>query len=147
MNLRIGNMWDYQSEYEVVLVTTNSDINRKGELVMGAGAAEELKTRYPEYPKLFAQEIAGKPIYGVCVLGRLGIFQVKYHYSEKAKLELVAYSCGALSELAQSGFADDFALNFPGIGLGKLSPKLVLPFVQTLPQNVDVWVRSAEELE
>lgn len=146
MKLRIGNMWDFEKDFDCFLVTANSTVKRSGELVMGRGAAAELKARYPEYPAMFGSQIAGHPIYGVLIMGKLGVFQVKYHFSETARLELIAFSCGALCELAQSGFRDSFSVNFPGIGWGGAKITQIMPFVSMLPDNVTVWLRDKDEL-
>lgn len=142
MILRTGNMWDFESEYDCMLVTTNAEINKSGELVMGKGAAKELKGRSPNFPRIIAEEIDNRRIYGMIMLGKYGVFQVKFGFRERARLDLIAYSCGMLVEMASIDFMDTFSLNFPGIGWGGLKYDDVFPFVNTLPDNVEVWVNG-----
>ena len=99
---------------DVILVTSNSYINYKDEVVMGRGAALEMKNKYPKTPYQFGRMIKyyvrhlGK--YGVIVLnlyatadeilfrqsGWVGLFQVKYHFKDKADLDLISYSTDKL---------------------------------------------------
>lgn len=75
----------------------------------------------------------------------LHLFQVKYHWADDADLNLVKFSTSMLKDWATARPQRLFALNFPAIGNGRLSPKDVLPIVDTLPDNVHVWQFASEK--
>ncbi|MFQ5596156.1 MAG: hypothetical protein ACE5HA_18595, partial [Anaerolineae bacterium] len=70
---------------------------------------------------------------------RLGLFQVKYHWSTEALPELIRRSAEKLTAWADTHPDCRIDLNFPGIGNGRLHPAQVLPIVGQLPDNVHVW--------
>lgn len=151
-------MFHHLTEYSFVFVTTNGVVKRNGELVMGAGAAKRLALMFPEVPKIFGEsikknegyrengeyrlitpftkEIEGKKI-------QFGGFQVKYGWYDSAKLNLIEFSTKALFNFALDLYNNDesvrIALNYPGIGNGKLKEYQVEPIIKTLPDWVDVW--------
>ena len=151
MKLVKGNLWD--SKDELVFVTANSYIRKNGELVMGRGAALELKIKRPDLPKLF-----GSGVLNICGhLGKygiiyelveswirtrqvFGIFQVKYHFNEPARLDLIDYSVSKLLEI-YGGVLRDYtiSMNFPGIGFGGLIRSDILPIINILPDNVTIY--------
>ena len=70
----------------------------------------------------------------------LGIFQVKYHWSSRARTDLIRIATRELKKLAETTWAGkSIAMNFPGIGFGMLQRKDVLPIISLLPDNVTVW--------
>jgi len=135
---------------DVVLVTTNAFIKTNGKLVMGRGAAHQMMLRYPwtqlEFGRMVefhARTHQNEP-YGVLispmrVKPRLGIFQVKRHYSDAADLGLIAYSVSVLTEYAHMHPTTSIAMNYPGIGNGRLRQADVEPLLKALPDNVEVW--------
>ncbi len=146
MILKTGDMWK-ESEADAILFTANSTIRADGALVMGRGAALECQSLYAGCNKQFGQIIKGRRLYGV-VLGPndlkpgyfLGAFQVKYHFKDNADIGLISYSTGKLFELAKYVIPDLlWAVNFPGIGWGRLKREDVLPIISILPDNVEVW--------
>ena len=129
---------------EVVLVTTNSFITKDKKIVMGRGAAQQLKESYGGgIDKLFGTYLKEHHLqrYGVFIfMGEaLGVFQVKYHFREKADLELIKYSTAMLTQHTMDFPHITFNLNFPGIGYGNLTREEVLPIIQFLPDNVVIW--------
>lgn len=151
MILRKGDMW--LSGADIIAVTGNAYVKSNGELVMGRGAAQEAAQRYPGCAQAFGTQIIhwsvrspGVP-YGfvLCVRDypgkpRLGLFQVKYNWWEAAKLPLIQVSARQLSASARGSLRGyRIALNFPGIGNGRLARESVLPLLQGLPNNVEVW--------
>ena len=148
-----ANLWlpfDRETEHLIYVVTTNSVI-RGDQLVMGAGAARQARERYPGLAADCATRIRQLDTadYG-CLLVRapdarshrpgLAIFQVKRDYRAPAELDLIARSVQDLSALAVARSADQFRLNFPGIGphTGRLPRSLVEPLLSVLPDNVIV---------
>jgi hypothetical protein len=54
----VGNLWDYIDDPDVIIcITTNGDINSRGEAVMGRGCAFEAKKRFPGVEKELAAMI------------------------------------------------------------------------------------------
>ena len=146
MILQKGNMWSAFPNSDCFLITTNSFIKRNRSAVLGRGIALEATKRFPELPHLAGQAMSTRTShlgeYGVIgrVCGNIGIFQVKHHWGEPAKLDLIKRSCDHLIrklDTVTSSFRVD--LNFPGIGNGKLAYNDVLPIVSQLPDNVNVW--------
>lgn len=155
MKIKRAELFD--SKDEVIVVTCNSYLRNDECLVMGRGAALELKTKCPDIDSKFGILVSkwgghlGK--YGLllatynpnqndpCIFG---IFQVKYHYRAKADLDLIKYSTEHLASYADSPIT--FSMNFPGIGFGQLSAKEVLPIVEVLPDNVTLYVRAWSDL-
>lgn len=153
MKLVRGNLWD--SPDDLILVTTNSYIRNDGALVMGRGAALELKNRFSgidhELGWLVSKygERSNLGIrYGLILAGIInwssysrlyGIFQVKYHFKDKANLELIDYSTKYLVNWCESWPNMKVSMNFPGIGYGQLSREEVLPIISILSDNVTVY--------
>lgn len=161
MRLRTGNLWDAPGEVGATLiaVTTNSYVHRigsnPGPLAMGAGAALEAHERYPQLAQtagvLLRQVVGFRPgLYGVLPRygwvvvpePRIGLFQTKYHYRQNADLELIKFSVARLLDWLDLHPAEVVALNFPGIGYGRLSRERVLPFLELLPERVVIYERE-----
>ena len=141
MRLIEGDLW--ASEAKVKLVTTNATLDRRGHLVMGAGAALQAKLRYPHLPKVFGVQIAPLQPYGLLLHqeadGILGAFQTKNHWRDNASLELIALSVFKLRGHMVGRGHLTYALNFPGIGHGGLDPEEVLTLLEDLPDQVGVY--------
>lgn len=159
MKIRIGNLWNHENEYDIIYIPTNSSLNRKGELIMGAGAAKYVQENYPEYPKHFGDKVkvmAVDGIYGIIICTMpdieettIAAFQTKIDWSEPSPLELVTYSCGMFLGMVMVAQAITqkslrIAIAFPGIGHGGLDPRRIYPYLKTFPDNVDVWAYPGE---
>ena len=129
-----------------VIVTTNSFLTSETKLVMGKGAAWELKMKVPgidhEFGKMILEKCGHLGRYGLLLHGKYGALQVKYRFDEKANLELIKFSLGKLASLASKSKHDWFNVNFPGIGNGGLNKTDVLPLLDILPRNVYVWEKE-----
>ena len=147
MRLKKGNIWDDIKNTDVLVVTTNSFIKRNGELVMGRGFALQVKNRFPKVPLLLGEKIRGRKKYGFITVKNetlpfiIGAFQVKYHFKDKADIELIKFSTQKLREFAENNSDKKIKMNFPGIGNGKLKNeyKEILEIISILPNNVEVW--------
>lgn len=140
---KTGNMWDAWDTVDHFIITTNSTLKNNGALVMGAGIARQVRDRFSNIDRKIGTVIKQHPTprrYGL-LLGakKLGIFQVKYHWGSPADLELIRYSTSLLTAEAISNPDKTYALNFPGIGNGKLHITEVAPIMESLPDNVEVW--------
>jgi len=136
-----GNMWDIFVEADIFIFTGNSYVRKDGALVMGRGLALDIRDKIPELAYILGDRIKESPKYGLIIeedLG-LGVFQVKYHFSDNADLDLIRFSCGILSEYANTHLDKKIHMNYPGIGYGHLSRESVEPIIRELPDNVHVW--------
>lgn len=148
MILKQGNMWDRLHEVNLFCITTNASHNAKKELVMGRGIAKEATHYLPGIATFAAKRIAQHSVYGLEVIHShnrdIGFFQVKNKWWEPADLSLICLACEKLFSWIM-GYTyihqayPKVALNFPGIGNGKLERVDVLPCISLLPDCVEVW--------
>ena len=140
---KTGNMWDDYDNVDYFLITTNSTIKNNGAVVMGRGIAKTVKDKWYGIDVTFGRKITetcgSGGFYGVLFDDNIGFFQVKYHWGDQARLDLIESSTAALWLLASAAPDKKFALNMPGIGNGGLAYSLVKPLVDELPDNVDIW--------
>ncbi|HQN37752.1 MAG TPA: hypothetical protein PLY01_07950 [Caldisericia bacterium] len=139
---REGNLF---KENGFKLVTTNSCLTKDCRLVMGRGAAKELKVISPGIDRIFGKMIRKAcghlGLYGLLISPPYGIFQVKNNFADKAKLEIISYSLRLLDFKARD--TDQIIhLNYPGIGNGRLTKEEVRPLLEILPDNVHIWERK-----
>ena len=151
MQIIYGEMFDkyqYQNT-DVFLVTGNSYINSFGELVMGRGAALQLKQLAPALPKIFGSLI--EQYYGhlqeynliiIKLLHDVGVFQVKTHFKSKADLRLIERSVFKLHQYARLFPWRHIVMNYPGIGNGGRTREEVEPLIKTLPDNVHIYLQQ-----
>ena len=143
MNLMKGNMWDTWPTTDYFIFTGNSFIKRNGALVMGRGIAREVRDKWPgidvEIGRELMKHIHTDNFYGLVLGEKIGVFQVKHHFSDPAELILIAASAELLRIEAEDHPHARYALNFPGIGNGHLKYDNVLPLLKHLPDNVNIW--------
>lgn len=138
----VHNRLDYAIAWQmpdVYLFTANAIRTRDGRLVMGAGAAKQVRDSYPGIDR---QIPIDKPVTYVEVSpGQwLGRFQVKDHWQDAARLDLIEQSARILAAHAIKRPNVRFHLNAPGVGNGRLSWTEVFPLLQALPSNVLVYL-------
>ena len=161
---KFGDMFQdcWNKPGSLFVVTGNSTVKGDGSLVMGRGAALELKRRLSGIDRLLGEQIRlhGSGSYGLIVLspenikGRLGhwsrafcgvgLFQVKEHFRDRADPKLIEFSAQLLHDWAWANYSVPINMNMPGTGCGRLSEAAVLPLLTRLPVNVSVW-RFAHE--
>ena len=130
----------------IIIVTTNSFLTSEVKLVMGRGAAWQLKRKLPGIEKIFGKMILdtcghlGR--YGLLFHGKYGAAQVKYHFMERADLDLIEFSMIKLSLEAKKAQKTVFNINYPGVGNGRLKESEVKPALRMLPDNVYVWKKG-----
>ena len=138
-----GNMWSIFGSTDYFIVTTNSYVRGNGQLVMGRGAAFQLKRHFPELPAVAGRVILHLGIYGMIWLLRprevIGLFQVKKHFKDNARIDLIVMATNILRAKARDCPEKRFDMNFPGIGNGHLKESDVLPIIEVLPDNVHIW--------
>jgi len=102
-----GDIWDLARNC-IICVSTNGDVNKRGEAVMGRGLALEAKQRYPHFPAMLGyrlktygntihvfsgeNEVIGPEYYWVVTI------PVKHHWYETANLNLIRTSLTDLIE-------------------------------------------------
>jgi hypothetical protein len=129
-----------------IIVTTNSFLTSEVKLVMGRGAAWQLKMKMPGIDRIFGKlihESCGHlGCYGLIFHKRYGAAQVKYRFNERARLDLIRLSMTMLSTVAGKDQSSIFNINFPGIGNGGLKKHQVQSLLKILPDNVHVWEKE-----
>jgi len=138
-----GNIWDYKKA-DFICITTNGDVNRKNEAVMGRGVALQAKQRYKHIATILASHIT---LYGNHVsliiesevYNNIISFPVKHHWYEKANLDLIRISAIELLVLIKKYNSDIiFVLPKPGCGNGQLKWEEVKSVISFLPDNVHI---------
>lgn len=151
MKLVQGNIWEFENKLDYVCITTNSIVKRDGSLVMGAGIAKEANLKVNGLAKDFGQQILNKNLHGdfyglLLAKEKYIAFQTKLHYKNESPLDVVERSCEMLERLSKRHPEKSFGLPFPGVSNGRLSPKVVYPFLVKLPDNVIVYHINKLEL-
>ena len=146
---KTGDMWTAYTAVDLFLITTNSTLKQGDRaLVMGRGIARQAKERFPGLDAALGRQIqalcGNQGIYGLLISPRwpdakLGAFQVKRDYSQPANLGLIRGSTAALCTWCADHPHAQVALNFPGIGNGRLCREDVLPIIAQLPDQVTIW--------
>jgi len=148
MKIAIGNMWNVFASVDLFCITTNSITRKDGELVMGRGIARQAKDKFPGLGLALGNAVANGGmrgrVYGLLLspswpAKKLAAFQVKINWQAKAELEIIRVSAQQLGHFAKANPDKSIALNFPGIGNGRLDYDDVLEIVQNLPDNVTLW--------
>jgi hypothetical protein len=148
-----GNMWDAYPATDLFVITTNSFITAERfghdeRLVMGRGIALEVRNRFPGIDSRLAKLIRSTSghlgYYGLLIdkLTHIAAFQVKQDWRNPADTALILGSTNALVRWL-AGRPLRVALNFPGIGNGRLSRADVLPCLSSLPANVTIWEKGS----
>ena len=147
------NLWHTELPVMIV-VTTNAVITPQGRLVMGAGAALQAKQHAPELPTQCARKIqrhsAMMPIqimYGFLEIrpwtrpgkAGFGIFQVKNHFRDKARIDFINFSCQTLAQWMRQSDVP-VRMNYPGIGNGQMSRDKVEPILQAHFQGLPITI-------
>ena len=143
MLLKRGNIFDDYDVLDFVGITTNSILNKKGELIMGAGIAKTAKGICPELPSMFGSQIKDKGVeggfYGLLLAGKYLAFQTKRDWRDNSDIQDVIRSINMLKRCAEKYPDSKFGLPFPAINNGGLSVDLVRPLLDKLPDNVIVY--------
>jgi len=139
-----GDMWTAWDRADLFLITTNSYLKSPGVLVMGRGVARQARDRFPGLDKTLGMHIDHLGCYGLLISPlwperKLGLFQVKGHFSHPADLDLITKSTRELVDWCLAHPSAEVHLNFPGIGNGQLKAEEVMPVITALPDSVHVW--------
>jgi hypothetical protein len=149
----IDQKLDYSKHWslpDVYLFTGNATVKKGDALVMGRGAALQVRNSYPGIDKHFGLKIkfaSNKHIHWAAVHPNavipaeqyIGWFKVKNHWRDKAELNIIHHSCKELERQAKMYFNYQFHMNYPGIGYGGLTLEEVAPLLRILPDNVTLY--------
>lgn len=144
MKLIEGHL-DYTKKWQapdIYLFTGNPITRRDGGLVMGAGAARQIRDNYPGIDKKLGNLVQREGIHKrlrfleMAPHQFLGWFQVKDHWAEPAQLHIISEATNTLKGLAEKYRDLVFHMNYPGIGNGQLPIGQVEGIVSMLPDNV-----------
>ena len=125
----------FTSTADIIAITTNSVLNNKGHLVMGAGLAKQAKIKYPELPRLAGKWIKASNLeyglYGWTVINlkdrQVGLLQTKKDWRDPSNITLILDSLIALQYYMTYLEPEvTVAMPLPGIGLGGLSRTAVV---------------------
>lgn len=133
------DLWSVPCDARVI--TTNGDINAKGELVMGRGCALQAKQRYPWLPKILAHEVIqyGNQPYVIALDNtwtQLDVpiitMPVKHHWHERADLDLIVTSAKRIVTWVDTLEYRKVVMPRPGCGNGRLTWDVVKPLLAEL---------------
>lgn len=123
-----GNIWDFHSKGNWIVITTNEVIKKDGSCAMGRGIALQAKNRFPNLPYELGERI--KKHGNICFAFtkyRIITFPVKYGWKEKASYDLIDESCEKLVSIFQRMNRAFIYLVRPGCGNGGLGWEDVKP--------------------
>lgn len=126
----IGDIWDYHSNNNAIVIPTNGTVNSKGLAVMGRGLALQASKKYPQLRKQLAQLLSKNGNKCYLQMNNIITFPVKYNWNEKADIELIKKSCIELN-----GYIPVYRqIYIPrvGCGNGQLQWKDVKPVLEAL---------------
>ena len=133
----VGDLWEFHKAGEWIAITTNGDVNKNGEAVMGRGVALQAKKKLPFLAADLAQCLfeGGNYPYAFRDIN-IVTFPVKRHWFEKADLKLIVMSAQILVALLD-GKTYDFHperlyLPRPGCGNGRLDWRAVKPLLEPI---------------
>ena len=139
MKEAIGNLWKANPKF-IRCITTNGDIKKNGELVMGRGIALEAKQKYPALPKLIAEHVKnnGNTVHYFDQYNIIS-FPTKIHWRDQSDITLIKHSCYQLNTLLNH-LNKQAILPRPGCANGGLDwEKEVKPIISTILTD-KVWV-------
>ena len=135
---------DYRTPWKfpvVQLFTGNDTRRRDGAIVMGRGAAREVRDRWPAVQYGFHGDLPVR-FESIATDQVIGWFQVKRHWGDQADPALIKRSAEYLAWIVQQPLNQrlEWHMNYPGIGNGRLTRDVVEPLLQVLPDNVYLYL-------
>lgn len=138
------DLWEARADCRVI--TTNGFVKTNGKAVMGRGCAREASDKFPGLardigmtlehcgvvPTLF---ILQQPHVSKTRRTHLITLPVKYHWQDKADIELIVRSTKLLVELVDRHSYESVVLPRPGCGNGWLNWSFVKPWIEPLLDN------------
>lgn len=150
---RVGDIWS--SGADLICVTTNPIINKRGDVVMGRGTARQAKDRFPGIASRFAEQIRlyGHHVQIIWSEPLIACFPVKHDWKDAADLELIQRSAVELYAMVSAKpsmrhaalpINVEVALPRPGCSNGRLLWENVKPvLVPILDERFTVYSLEA----
>jgi hypothetical protein len=155
MNLRRGDMFLNSPPEEWIGFTANGMLNNKGELVMGAGNALQMKQRFPDMPLKIGNKLRGlgeatgaRPPYTFNVMAlptyKVIVFQSKLDWKDQSPTQLVIQSLQKLNDAMQTRPTMKLNMPVPGIGHGGMDFEAVKLLIEKHcpAENITWWVKE-----
>lgn len=147
MIFRCVDIWTQAEEdgCSLLAIPANSTLDSRGHLVMGRGAALQLKQREPHIPALAGARIThtcgDNGRYGFMpITARHALFQSKTDWRHPSNIDLIAFSIGGLVRwLCDNHPSRRVGLVMPGVGNGGITFEEVLPLLASLSDRVVVY--------
>lgn len=125
-----GNLWTFPAQWRCI--TTNGDVKKNGEAVMGRGCALQAKTRYPTLAHEFGLRLIHLGNYPHAFHSyNIITIPVKEHWTKKAALGLIRASLRTLGSFP-SQMVQSAVLPRPGCGNGGLLWENIRPLCEEL---------------
>ena len=143
----INQLLDYTQRWTlpaVFLFTGNPVVKQNGAIVMGRGAAKQVRDFYPGIDIRFGNGIKEFPNHHLLWVSlhedqHLGWFKVKNHWQSPAEISLIEESSRQLGDIATRYPDKTFHMNYPGVGNGRLHIDQVRGILTALPDNVLIY--------
>ena len=138
-----GDLWEIPAD--VICITTNGDVNGRGNAVMGRGCAKQATERIPGIEKILGRKlklgndvwILAGPEWEANLYEKWVVsFPVKHHWHKQASINLIRKSARELLVLSQA-FPEwrRILIPRPGCGNGRLDWKDVKPVLEDVLDN------------
>lgn len=133
-----GNIWE--SNADVICITTNNNIKTNGELVMGKGIALEAKQKDPIVAHYFANHVklhGNTPcLFLRDILPHFCSIPTKNNWRNKSDINLIIQSIKLMTNIMTNYTFDKISLTRPGCGNGGLDWETeVKPIIEPLLDN------------
>jgi hypothetical protein len=116
----VSDFWSTEADYRCI--TTNGALRFNGRAIMGAGIAQQARSRHPELELELGKFIQDHGNHVYLLSHGLISFPTKVHWNLNSDLDLIMRSARELVTLANSlQDAKRMLLTRPGCGMGRLS--------------------------
>ncbi len=113
-----GDLFEFHKQGNPICIPTNSVIDSKGQLVMGAGLAKDAKDRFPELPFILGKLVKENDaqVYYISDYN-LFSFPTKHHWKDKGCIKLIEQSALELKQEAEN-IKENSKIYLPPVGCG-----------------------------
>lgn len=134
-----GDLWDYHTKGEIIVITTNGFIRKDNQAAMGAGCALEAKLKYPFLPGVLGEKLLmyGNQVHNLGM--NIYTYPTKHNWWDKSDMKLIVESAEQLAseiKFAKDEFLYDedakVYLPRPGCGNGGLKWENVKPEIENI---------------
>ncbi len=120
----VSDYWRNVADYHCI--TTNGALRFNGHAIMGAGIAQQARSRYPELESELGKFIKAHGNHVYLLSHGFMLFPTKVHWNLNSDLDLIMRSARELVELTNTlPDAKRVLMTRPGCGMGRLSWQVV----------------------